>query len=142
MDQVTPKDISPYAIPGVAPRTLPHFTEAVGQYAFQKICEHYNIKPLALRAYRGPYPAPYIRHMLIYCLNELYGNSITLKGYGAVLGGKDHTTIIYGLQRMQNAIDTNELTQLGLDTPAINVPEDHLLTLKYLKKCLQEYQGK
>jgi len=137
--------ISAYAIPGVQHLQI-KFSPEFADYMLHKLCEHYQLKYKDVNSRSRTYPLFYVRQIFIYWLHSIYRNSVTLKEYGSVfmLGTKpmDHTTVMHTLQRIKNAIDTKEPVQPKLKSTATTVAEDYLLTSKYLKKCLLEYQEK
>lgn len=71
----------------------------------KNICEYYNIKPTLLK---GPKRNAFLvkaRQIAMYVLkNEL---NLTLVEIGGLLGGRDHTTIIYGVEKIENLLSTN-----------------------------------
>lgn len=72
------------------------------------VCEFYNIKPTQLKGEKRDSSLVRARHVCMYLLKERLG--ITLVEIGNLLGGRDHTTIMHGIDK---------ITTLLHDTPVL-----------------------
>jgi len=66
------------------------------------ICEYYRIKPTQLKGPKRDASLVKARHVTMYILkNDL---KLTLKDIGGLLGGRDHTTIMHGVDKITNGV--------------------------------------
>ncbi len=73
------------------------------------VCEHYNIKPTQLRGTRRDSQFVKPRHVCMYLLKE--DLKITLVEIGNLLGGRDHTTIMHGVNKIREQKEANPQVQ-------------------------------
>lgn len=70
----------------------------------KKVCTFYNIKPTQIK---GPKRDAFLvkaRQIAMYLLKKELG--LTLVDIGNILGGRDHTTVMYGLGKMENLVNS------------------------------------
>jgi len=70
------------------------------------VCSYYNIKPTQLKGPRRTSSLVKARQVTMYLLqSEL---RLTLVEIGNLLGGRDHTTVIHGVDKIKNLVDKKE----------------------------------
>ncbi|MDO8639882.1 MAG: chromosomal replication initiator protein DnaA, partial [bacterium] len=71
----------------------------------KNVCQFYNIKPTQLKGPKRDASLVKARQITMYVLkNEL---RLTLVEIGSFLGGRDHTTIMHGITKIENMLSTN-----------------------------------
>lgn len=87
------------------------------------ICSFYNIKPTQLKGVKRDAALVKPRHICMYFLKE--EAQLTLNEVGNLLGGRDHTTVIHGVERVKAMLATpgrvkEEISQLRARIAGIN----------------------
>lgn len=96
----TPELVS--QIVGKTKREEPHLRpDAV----IKAICQHYNIKPTQLKGDRRESSLVKARHSCMYLLKEEGG--LTFAEIGNLLGGRDHSTVIHGVDKIRLLLSTS-----------------------------------
>ncbi len=76
------------------------------QEILDAVAVYYNLKPTALRGIKRNRPIARPRQLFMYlCKVEL---GLTLDDIGGLLGGRDHTTIMHGVDTITHELPTNE----------------------------------
>lgn len=70
-----------------------------------KVAEHFNLKPLQLKSAHRTKSLSTARQIAMYLLRTELG--LPLMEVGRLLGGRDHTTIMYGVEKITNLLSTN-----------------------------------
>lgn len=70
------------------------------------VCDYYNVKPTQLRGARRDALFVKPRQICMYLLKE--DLNITLVEIGNLLGGRDHTTIMHGVEKIRALKDSNQ----------------------------------
>lgn len=78
----------------------------------KNICEFYNIKPTQLKGAKRDAKLVRARQVCMYVF-KTEGN-LTYSEIGNLLGGRDHTTIMHGVEKITNMIDNKEYTAEAL----------------------------
>jgi chromosomal replication initiator protein len=63
------------------------------------ICEHFEFKPLDLSSRRRPQALSFARQVAMYLLRQR--TELSLSEIGALLGGRDHTTVLHGVRKIE-----------------------------------------
>ncbi len=71
------------------------------------VCSYYNLKISDLRGDRRKREVVRPRQVLMWLLRNSSG--LTLKEVGALLGGRDHTTVMHGVETISRLMDNSEL---------------------------------
>lgn len=88
---------------GAAPATKRRVTP---QEVIEAVATYYNIKTTALKGSKRDRPIARPRQLIMYlCKIEL---GLTLDDIGGLLGGRDHTTIMHGIDTIAHELPTNE----------------------------------
>lgn len=70
------------------------------------VCEYYRIKPTQLKGPKRDASLVRARHVAMFILkNDL---KLTLKDIGGLLGGRDHTTIMHGVEKVEKSVQNKE----------------------------------
>jgi chromosomal replication initiator protein len=76
------------------------------QEVLEVVANYFNIKPTAVKGPRRNRPLARPRQVFMYlCRTEL---GLTLDDIGGLLGGRDHTTIMHGVEIITKELSTNE----------------------------------
>ncbi|HSW47785.1 MAG TPA: chromosomal replication initiator protein DnaA [Candidatus Saccharimonadales bacterium] len=67
------------------------------------VCEYYRIKPTQLKGPKRDASLVRARHIAMYILYK--DLKLTLKDIGGLLGGRDHTTIMHGVEKIEKTVD-------------------------------------
>lgn len=85
---------------------------ATTQEIIDAVASYYNIKTTALRGAKRSRPIARPRQMVMYlCKTEL---GLTLEDIGGALGGRDHTTIMHGVDTITHELTINPLLREAL----------------------------
>lgn len=71
----------------------------------KKVCDYYSIKSTQLKGPKREASLVQARQIAMYLLKKELG--LTFVEIGNILGGRDHTTIMYGVEKMENLILIN-----------------------------------
>ena len=85
--------------PGAKPEITP-------QFIIQAVAEHFNIPELDLVGQKRNKEIVYPRQVAMYLCREITGINYT--EIASLLGKKDHTTILYGIDKIDKAIKKDE----------------------------------
>jgi chromosomal replication initiator protein len=70
------------------------------------VCEFYRIKPTQLKGPKRDAGLVHARHVTMYILYKDLG--LTLKDIGGLLGGRDHTTVMHGVEKVEKGVKNKE----------------------------------
>lgn len=73
------------------------------------VSEHFNISPVDISSKKKNQEVVYPRQIAMYLCRSL--TDASLQNIGALLGGRDHTTIIHGYDKINNELETNKSTK-------------------------------
>lgn len=76
------------------------------------ICEFYQIKPTQLKGIKRDAKLVRARQACMYVLKKESG--LTFSEIGNLLGGRDHTTIMHGVEKIERLISAHKLTEESL----------------------------
>lgn len=71
----------------------------------EAVCNYYNIKPTQLKGSKRDASLVRARHICMYILKE---QGLTFVEIGNLLGGRDHTTVMHGVEKIEFSIQNNE----------------------------------
>jgi chromosomal replication initiator protein DnaA len=77
------------------------------------VSEHYNITPIDIVSQKRNRDIVYPRQIVMYLCREL--TNVSLQQIGKCLGGRDHTTILHGCDKIVSDIKTNETFKNTID---------------------------
>lgn len=78
----------------------------------KSICEFYQIKPTQLKGIKRDAKLVRARQACMYVLKKESG--LTFSEIGNLLGGRDHTTIMHGVEKIEGLITAHQLTEESL----------------------------
>lgn len=78
----------------------------------KSICEFYDIKPTQLKGVKRDAKLVRARQVCMYVFKNEGG--LTYSEIGNLLGGRDHTTIMHGVGKIENLIESKEYTEEAL----------------------------
>lgn len=70
----------------------------------KEVCSYYNLKPTIVRGPKRSAPLVRARQIIMYLLKQELG--LTFVEIGNLLGGRDHTTVIYGVEKVENLLSS------------------------------------
>ncbi|MDO4617605.1 MAG: chromosomal replication initiator protein DnaA [Lachnospiraceae bacterium] len=73
------------------------------------VAEHFDITAADLKGDKRAKKISYPRQISMYLCREM--TSANLQAIGAILGGKDHTTILHGVKKIEDELQSSETTQ-------------------------------
>ncbi|HEY4511042.1 MAG TPA: helix-turn-helix domain-containing protein, partial [Candidatus Paceibacterota bacterium] len=72
----------------------------------EKVASYFDIRPTAMKGPKRDRPIARPRQIVMYlCKTEL---GLTLEDIGGLLGGRDHTTIMHGVETITRELSTSE----------------------------------
>ncbi|MDP2734746.1 MAG: helix-turn-helix domain-containing protein, partial [bacterium] len=77
------------------------------QEVVQTVCQHFNVPVQDLKSAKRNREIVLPRQIASYVLKDLA--QLSLKNIGDLLGGRDHTTILHGIEKIEQEIKTNPL---------------------------------
>lgn len=83
----------------------------------EKICHYYNIKTTQIKGPKRDAHLVKARQIAMYFLKNELG--MTYVEIGNTLGGRDHTTIMYGTEKIENTIQVNNQNPLNVEIMGI-----------------------
>ncbi|MBP6098706.1 MAG: chromosomal replication initiator protein DnaA [Candidatus Levybacteria bacterium] len=103
--RATSKDVSKELVlsllQGAKKRTQVASPDAV----VEAVCNYYNIKTTQIKGSKRDASLVRARHVCMYLLKE---QGLTLVEIGNLLGGRDHTTVMHGVEKIEFLIQNNE----------------------------------
>ncbi len=73
------------------------------------VAEHFDITVEEIKGDKRAKKISYPRQISMYLIREM--TSTNLQGIGALMGGKDHTTILHGVKKIEEELQKSETTQ-------------------------------
>ena len=78
------------------------------------VAEHYDITPEDIIGTKRNSKVVYPRQIAMYLCKNMTG--VSLENIGELLGGRDHSTVIHGINKVEAELQTNEATVNLLNT--------------------------
>lgn len=72
------------------------------------VAEHFNISIADLKSKKRNAEIANPRQVAMYLMRTMSTKELSLKAIGAILGGKDHSTIKYGIEKVESEMETDE----------------------------------
>ncbi|MBI3559351.1 hypothetical protein HY085_03050 [Candidatus Gottesmanbacteria bacterium] len=89
-------------------------TTSVSPHAImEKLCDYYNLPMKLIKGEKRDKAVAVPRQILMYLIRKNTG--ITYEEIAAFLGGRDHTTVMHGVQKIESLILTNEKIRNDVD---------------------------
>jgi chromosomal replication initiator protein len=81
------------------------FTRITPLDVLDAVANYFNVKPMHLKGPKRDRPIARPRQLVMYiCMTEL---KVTLDDVGGLLGGRDHTTVMHGVDKIKSEIETD-----------------------------------
>lgn len=80
--------------------------EITPELVIQVVADHYGITPLDISSQKRNKEIVYPRQIVMYLCREMVGTPLQM--IGKYLGGRDHTTIIHGIEKITTNMNKNE----------------------------------
>ena len=80
--------------------------EITSEFIIEVVAEHYNLKTSDLASVTKKKTIAYPRQIAMYLCREL--TNVPLVTVGELLGGRDHSTVIHGCEKISTELQTNE----------------------------------
>lgn len=88
------------------------YQRVTAQDVLESVADYFQIKPMHLKGPKRDRPLVRPRQLIMYiCKNEL---RVTLDDIGGLLGGRDHTTVLHGIEKIEHELLTNKQIQDAL----------------------------
>ncbi len=94
--------ISPYSKKEITPELI-----------IDVVAEHFHIKPENIISHKRSADIAFPRHIAMYLCRQM--TQTPLEAIGKALGGRDHSTILYGSEKIAKETATNETTKSTID---------------------------
>ena len=94
--------ISPYSKKEITPELI-----------IDVVAEHFHIKPEDIISHKRSADIAFPRHIAMYLCRQM--TQTPLEAIGKALGGRDHSTILYGSEKIAKETATNETTKSNID---------------------------
>lgn len=94
--------ISPYSKKEITPELI-----------IDVVAEHFHIKPEDIISHKRSADIAFPRHIAMYLCRQM--TQTPLEAIGKALGGRDHSTILYGSEKIAKETATNETTKSTID---------------------------
>ncbi len=79
----------------------------------EQVAAHYNTTPKTILAKRRDRSTTLLRHIALYLIREQC--QLSFANIGEILGYKDHTSILYGYEKMAAALKTDDILKQSVD---------------------------
>ncbi len=87
--------------------------EITPEFIIQVVADHYNLTPLDITSQRRNKEIVYPRQVVMYLCRNMTGTG--LQNIGKALGGRDHTTILHGIEKITSDLEENPTLQNTID---------------------------
>ena len=88
--------------------------EITSELIIEVVAEHYNLKTSDLASVTKKKTIAYPRQIAMYLCREL--TNVPLVTVGELLGGRDHSTVIHGCEKISTELQTNEQLKSTIDS--------------------------
>lgn len=83
------------------------------------VCEHFSTKPETVRSKKRSRDIVLPRQIIAYFLRDL--TQLSLQNIGEMLGGRDHTTILHGLEKIENDLTESNFLKNQLEALRVEI---------------------
>lgn len=88
--------------------------ELTPEYIINVVSEHFSLKSEDLLSSKRSRDIAKPRQIAMYLCHELTASPLTL--IGQAMGGRDHTTIIHGINKIKDSLDSDDILRSTVDT--------------------------
>ena len=83
------------------------------EFIINTVAEHFDITPEELKSDKRSRKISYPRQIAMYLCREM--TSVKLDSIGMLLGGKDHTTVLHGIKKIESDYADSDITKTHVD---------------------------
>ena len=87
--------------------------EITPEFIIQGVADHFNLTPLDILSQKRNKDIVYPRQIVMYLCRNM--TDTPLQNIGKSLGGRDHTTILHGIDKITNDLQKNPTLQNTVD---------------------------
>ena len=87
--------------------------EITPEFIIEVVADHYNLTPLDITSQRRNKEVVYPRQIVMYLCRNM--TNAGLQNIGKALGGRDHTTILHGIEKISSDLENNPTLQNTID---------------------------
>jgi len=109
LSRLTHQPLAPEVAETALSNLLPRHSKVTADQILETVALHFDVEVAALRGRSRSQTIARPRQIAMYLMREETGAS--LPQIGAVLGGRDHTTVLYGCERIADLIEENADTR-------------------------------
>jgi chromosomal replication initiator protein len=102
-------DLAQDVLGELAPVRLPQSPAAI----LRIVCNYYKVDMETLKSSNRARPIAWPRQVAMYLLRT--ETDMSLPQIGQLLGGRDHTTVLYGVEKVNESLDSNDTVRLEID---------------------------
>ena len=84
--------------------------EITPEFIMQTVCDHFKISKEEILSAKRSADIAYPRQIIMYLCRQ-YCMNLPLKNIGEVLGNRDHSTVMHGIQKIEKQMETSEQTR-------------------------------
>ena len=103
MSQLTHQPLTPEVVETALGNLLPRHNKLTADQIIEAVARHFGVEITALQGHSRSRAIARPRQVAMYLIREETGES--LPKIGAMLGGRDHTTVLYGCKRITDLIE-------------------------------------
>jgi chromosomal replication initiator protein len=103
MSQLTHQPLTPEVVETALGNLLPQHNKLTADQIIEAVARHFGVEITALQGHSRSRAIARPRQVAMYLIREETGES--LPQIGAMLGGRDHTTVLYGCERITDLIE-------------------------------------
>jgi len=103
MSQLTHQPLTPEVVETALGNLLPRHNKLTADQIIEAVARHFGVEITALQGHSRSRAIARPRQVAMYLIREETGES--LPKIGAMLGGRDHTTVLYGCERITDLIE-------------------------------------
>ena len=89
------------------------------QSIMAEVCRYFNVSEDDIRSTKRSSKIAFPRQIVMYLIKEMTDS--TLQQIGEIVGGKDHTTVLYGINKIEESLKDNAKTQETVKTLKENI---------------------
>lgn len=84
--------------------------EITPEFILNIVCEHFNVSKEEILSAKRSADIAYPRQIIMYLCRQNC-NNVPLKNIGEILGNRDHSTVMHGIQKIEQKMETSESTR-------------------------------
>ena len=89
-------------------------TEITPEFILQTVCDHFKVSKDEILSAKRSADIAYPRQIIMYLCRQNC-NNVPLKNIGELLGNRDHSTVMHGIQKIEKQMETNDATRKTIE---------------------------